>query len=208
MVATVKFSQFAAGSLTNTTNQIVGVSGPSGGTNFQLPFPLIWTTANRPSTPGLGVQGYNSNLGQIEYWNGASWVQLAAGGSGSVNLGAINELAWYAANGTAVSGLMTANSSVLTTTSGGIPDWSTTLPSALSVPQPNIIGVTDGSNASAGSVGEFFSASVLSGSAIPLTSGIASNITFLSLSAGDFDISATVFLFLLIQLFLPIKLAE
>ncbi len=104
MVATIKFSQFAAANLSNTTNKVVGVSSLSGGTNFYIDDPLIWTTSTRPSSPTLFLLGANSSLGQYEYWNGASWVQFAAGGSGTVNLGAIGQVAYYAANGTAVSG--------------------------------------------------------------------------------------------------------
>src|ERR1700691_4103676 len=92
---TIKFSQFALGSLSNTTNQIVGVTSDSGGTNFQLPAINIWTTAMRPTSPALAVEGYNTTLGQYEYWNGASWVQFGAGGSGSVTLGGANQLAYY-----------------------------------------------------------------------------------------------------------------
>lgn len=193
MVATIKFSQFAAASLSNTTNKLVGVSSLSGGSNFYTDFPLIWTTAGRPSTPAVGTLGYNSNLGQYEFWNGAAWVQLSAGGSGSVNLGSQNQLAWYAANGTAVSGLLTSNSSVLTTNSSGVPDWSTTLPSGLTIPIPSITGVTDGSNAASGVVGEYISASILIGSAVSLTSTICSNVTSISLTAGDWDITGTVY---------------
>src|ERR1019366_2593383 len=103
MVNVVKFSQFAAGSLSNPTNFLVGVSADSGGINIQIPFPFVWTTATRPSSADIGTQGYNSDLGQIEFWNGAAWAQLAAGGAGSVNVGAANEIAWYAANGSSVS---------------------------------------------------------------------------------------------------------
>lgn len=192
-VMTIKFSDFAAANLANSTNKLVGVSAPSGGSNFQVDFPLVWTTAGRPSSPPAGLFGYNSNLGQQEFWNGASWVQLAAGGSGSVNLGSINTIAYYASTGTAVSSLMNVNNAILKTSSGGVPSWSTTLPSSLIIPTPNITGVTNGSNASAGDVGEYVSASLLSGSAISLTSSICSNITSISLTPGDWDVYGTVF---------------
>lgn len=204
---TIKFSQFVAGTLSNTTNKIVGVSAPSGGTNFQISFPLMWTTATRPAA-GMGVLGYNSSLGQYEFWNGAAWVQLAAGGSGSVNLGSINQLAYYAANGTAVSGLNTANNSVLLTNptgfpdwapavvnsilqanSGGVPSWSTTLPAGLTITTPNITGVVNASNATAGSVGEFVSSVIASASAIAMTNLTPTvDVAFITLTAGDWDV--------------------
>jgi hypothetical protein len=49
-------------------------------------------------------------------------------GSGTVNPGSQNQLAWYAATSTAVSGLPTANSGVLVTSSGGVPSISSDLP--------------------------------------------------------------------------------
>lgn len=52
-------------------------------------------------------------------------------GTGTVNSGSINQLAWYAANGTAVSGLATANNGVLVTSAGGVPSISSTLPSGI-----------------------------------------------------------------------------
>lgn len=52
-------------------------------------------------------------------------------GSGSVSSGLINQLAWYAASGSAVSGLATANNGTLVTSSGGVPSISSTLPNAV-----------------------------------------------------------------------------
>lgn len=55
----------------------------------------------------------------------ASWATEYVGASsgGTVSNGTINQLAWYAATGTTVSGLSIVNSAVLTTTSGGVPTW-------------------------------------------------------------------------------------
>ncbi len=127
MVSTIKFSEFSEIDLAGTTNKLVGVTALSGGTDFYVDFPLLWTTAGRPTSPQTGTIGYNSSLGQYEYWNGGSWVQLAGGGSGSVNFGSINQIAYYAASGTAVSGssslptglgLSTPGSGVLTNCTG------------------------------------------------------------------------------------------
>lgn len=51
----------------------------------------------------------------------------SAAGAGTVNNGTINQLAYYAATGTAVSGLATANSAVLVTSSAGAPSYSGTM---------------------------------------------------------------------------------
>lgn len=57
---------------------------------------------------------------------------------------------------------------------------------------PNIIGVSDGSNAPAGSVGEVVTSSVAFGSAIALTSSVTANVTSISLTAGDWDVTGFV----------------
>ncbi|HLP97648.1 MAG TPA: hypothetical protein VK149_04305 [Sideroxyarcus sp.] len=36
-----------------------------------------WTTALRPTTPNLGVIGYNTTLGVAELWNGTAWVPVS-----------------------------------------------------------------------------------------------------------------------------------
>lgn len=58
--------------------------------------------------------------------------------------------------------------------------------------QPTIAGVTDGSSAAAGDVGEIISNEVLAGSAISATSTLPLNITSISLSAGEWDVEGTV----------------
>lgn len=49
--------------------------------------------------------------------------QLTGSGSGTVNSGLVNQLAYYATAGATVSGLTIVNSAGLTTTSGGVPTW-------------------------------------------------------------------------------------
>jgi hypothetical protein len=53
-------------------------------------------------------------------------------------------------------------------------------------------GVTDGSSAAAGKVGEYMVSTVLSASAISLTNSTAFDLTTLSLTAGDWDVSGVV----------------
>lgn len=84
MTNTIKFSQFALGDPNVSTNMIVGVSSDIGGTNFQLPAVISWTTDTRPVTPYAGLLGFNTNYSQYEYWNGTTWIQLAGGGAGTV----------------------------------------------------------------------------------------------------------------------------
>ncbi len=55
-----------------------------------------------------------------------------------------------------------------------------------------VVGVTDGSNAAAGQVGEFISSNVAAGSAVALTNGTPANVTSISLTAGDWDVWGSV----------------
>lgn len=54
--------------------------------------------------------------------------------------------------------------------------------------QPNLVGVTNGSSAPAGSIGQPITSNVPSGSAVSLTSNTPVNITSLPLTAGDWDV--------------------
>lgn len=58
---------------------------------------------------------------------------------------------------------------------------------------PNkVLGTTTNDNAAAGYVGEYIESIVLSGSAVSLTTAIAANVTSISLTGGDWDVSGTV----------------
>lgn len=54
-----------------------------------------------------------------------------------------------------------------------------------------IPGTTTNGNATAGNVGEYISATVLSGGAIALTTATPANVTSISLTAGDWDVWGT-----------------
>jgi hypothetical protein len=54
---------------------------------------------------------------------------------------------------------------------------------------PNIVGVSTSSNATAGSVGEYITGTA---STVSLTSGTVTNVTSISLTAGDWDVTAVV----------------
>ncbi len=60
--------------------------------------------------------------------------------------------------------------------------------------QPNIVGVTNNSNAAAGSVGETISTVIAVGAAVSMTTATARDITSIALTAGDWDVWGNVFL--------------
>lgn len=58
--------------------------------------------------------------------------------------------------------------------------------------KPNVVGTATNDNAAAGSVGEFVSSTVLAASSVALTSGVAADITSISLTAGDWEVWGNV----------------
>lgn len=57
---------------------------------------------------------------------------------------------------------------------------------------PRIVGYQDGSSASAGNVGEVISSAVAVGSAVALTTATPANVTSISLTPGDWDVTGNV----------------
>lgn len=55
-----------------------------------------------------------------------------------------------------------------------------------------IFGTTTNDSAAAGYVGEYITATVATGAAVVLATTVASNVTSISLTAGDWDVDATV----------------
>ena len=64
--------------------------------------------------------------------------------SGTVNPGLINQIAWYQASGSTISGLTTASNSILATSAGSVPFLTSTLPAAV---QANITSLGAQANA-------------------------------------------------------------
>jgi hypothetical protein len=149
-----------------------------------------------PAAVQLQIGNFDNGMGAsaTTYFRGdGTWGTPS--GSGGVSAGTINDLAFYAASGDVVSPVSTTNNGILVTNGAGVPSISTTTPTALSIPQPNIIGVTNASNATAGSVGEIIQRNILNASRATLTvSGTPYDITLLSLplTAGDWDIYANL----------------
>ena len=54
-------------------------------------------------------------------------------------------------------------------------------------------GETSNGSASAGNIGEYISSTVLAGSAVALTTAVAKDVTSISLTAGDWDLTGSVF---------------
>jgi hypothetical protein len=90
-----------------------------------------------------------------------------------------------------ISGLGTGVATALaatTTGTGGIVSATSPTITTPTLTTPNITGVTSGSNATAGSVGEYIFSQVLIGSAVPISTATAGNLTSINLTAGDWDV--------------------
>lgn len=85
-----------------------------------------YSTATYPSTA--------TGAGSILRANGTNWVGTTAT---YPNTTSINNILFSSANNV-ISEITTANSSVLCTSSGGVPSWMTTLPASLIIPTPTI----------------------------------------------------------------------
>lgn len=85
--------------------------------------------------------------------------------------------------------LSVANGGTGVTTSTG--SGATVLGTSPTLTTPNIVGTTAGGNAAAGSVGEYITSSV---TGVSLTSNTFTNITSISLTAGDWDVSGAILL--------------
>lgn len=81
------------------------------------------------SSGALAAVTIGSNLS----FDGTTLSATGGGGTGTVNSGTANQLAYYASTGTAVSGLTSANNSVLVTNGSGVPSWATSLPSGVTL---------------------------------------------------------------------------
>lgn len=171
-----------------------------------------WTTAARPSAPNIGRMGLNTTLGLLEQWNGSAWQQYNIAnlstpppiGNTTPNSGAFTTLsatstisgagftAW-AASPPAIGGTAPAAGAFTTlSASGNFSGAAGSFSGALTPSQTNgIVGTTTNNNASAGSVGEFVSSVVASGSAVALSNNVSKDITTISLTAGDWDVWGT-----------------
>ncbi len=186
MVDTIKFSEFATGGDLSNDKITVGL-GTGGNTQYNNPWTFLapGTTADRPA-PSAAIQfrlRLNTDLNFYEYYNpdAGQWVELSGSGTGTVNPGLANDLAYYPLNGTAISPVPSQANSVLVTGGTSIPSLSTTLPIGITIPGATITGST---------------AALLSGSvaAVPVSGTDLTNKTYVDslFSSGVTSITGTV----------------
>lgn len=143
MVDTIKFSEMTPGGDIANDDKVPGLLG-GGNVLFNNPWTFLapGSTAERP-IPSSAIEyrlRFNTTLEVYEYYDPSTltWTQLSGTGTGTVNPGVANDLAYYAVNGQIISPVNGANSAVLVTGGTGIPSLSTTLPTGLSIPGASI----------------------------------------------------------------------
>lgn len=122
-------SQGGTGQVTFTANRPILGNGTSGliqGTTTTTNGSTLFATAS--GTPGNGNCASWNNGNVVDAGVGACG---GSGGSGTVTSGLINQMTYYAAGGTTVSGLATCNNGYIGTDGSGVPSCRTTLVSGL-----------------------------------------------------------------------------
>lgn len=109
-------------------------------------------------------------------------------GQAIISTGASTAPTWGSVSAAALTGLVpvvNGGTGVGTSTGSG----SLVLGTSPTITTPNIVGVANGSNAAAGSVGEYVTAT---GTAVSMTNATPTNVTSISLTAGDWDVFGNV----------------
>ncbi len=186
----------SAGVLTNATGlPLAGVTGTwtiarggTGQTTQQAAFDALAPTATR--------------AGDITYWNGTHYVNLAGNNAGTKVLqeDASGVPSWAAAGAGTLTGPGSSTDNALIRWDGtggtvtqnseitlGDSDGKLTRTAGIS-----ISGTNTNDSAASGYVGEFIESTILVGSAVSLTTNTTANVTSISLTAGDWDVFGNV----------------
>ena len=130
---------------------------------------------------------YFANLLGVIYANGAA--TYLPGNSSGVQL----QGGFYLSNTTTYWALSEGGTNTdLSATGPGLLQQATSGATVTIVPYGQVAGTSTNDNAIAGSVGEIISSSIASGSAVSLSTATPANVTSISLTAGDWDVSASL----------------
>ena len=189
----------AAGSgtwtLPGTTDTVVGKATTDTFTNKTYDttgtgnaFKLAGTTVTTISTMLDTLPAAPTVQGTLAYRSASGWSALAPSTAGRVltTNGAGLDPSWTPSSGTGTVTSLSQGAGITLSTSP------ITTTGTISVDAGQIPGTTTNDSATAGNVGEYKSATTLIGSEVSLSSGNASDVATVSLSAGDWDVSGIV----------------
>lgn len=129
------------------------------------------------TTDGSGINGHVPQFNAAGTLVDSGAGPGGGGGSGTIAAGLQNQLGYYAANGTTISPLAIVNSAVLVTSNSGVPSEATTLPAALTIPNPTLSTANLTGNSTytvlAGSGKLTTAASVIGGAGLNVPAGTA-----------------------------------
>lgn len=126
--------QITATSILGTANEITVTNGDGNGTiGLSIPANPVMpgtgamgipggTTLQRVVTSGTPLR-YNSTIDSLEFYSNGVWHLISDDNDGIINPGLQNQLAYYAAAGSTLSGLTGVNSGSLVTSLTGVPTW-------------------------------------------------------------------------------------
>ncbi len=171
---------FVGRTITGTANSITVTNGDGAAGNTTLAISATYPGQTSITTLGTVTTGT---------WNGTK-TGLAYGGTNAdlSATGGASQVLKQTSSGAAITVGQLAASDLSNGTTGS---GSVVLATSPTITTPGIVGVTNAGNATAGNVGEYNS-SATGGAAVSAgTSGQFGNITSISLTAGDWDVSGT-----------------
>ncbi len=178
-------SPASSGVLTTTVGKVNGVTYPTSPSTNTVPVVTGSNTVTYEQIPTAAIANNAVTAAQIAN-NTITNTQLA---TNTVNNASFRQSAGLSVVG--VTGTVTANVADITGTTRqvlGVNTAGTSL--AFAQPQGDQLkGTITNDSASAGNVGEFISSTVAFGTPVALSSNVGANVTSISLTAGDWDVS-------------------
>lgn len=151
---------------------------------MSAPANSVYTNGGPPVT-GDGLNTFvqtTTSVSTLRSFIGVSGMEIAILGTATAGDGGQGQFYWNATGTNADDNGVTTV--IPNGSSSGNGEWSRITTSTSSVQ-----GVTTNSNAATGYLGEYISSTVASGAAVALTTATPANVTSISLTAGDWDVS-------------------